>query len=104
MRIAQITDLPVVARNRLCYRQVPTNDQLGQAVAHLNNLKPSFDAVIASGDLIDHGRDEEYSVLRELLSPLQVPVFVIPGNHDNREVLLSSFADQDYAAMVWFPI
>jgi len=96
MRIAQITDLHVVARDRLCYRQVPTNDQVRQAVAHINNLKPSPDAVIASGDLTDHGRDEEYSVLRELLSPLKVPVFVIPGNHDNREALLRAFADQDY--------
>ena len=96
MRIAQITDLHVVARDRLCYRQVPTNEQLRQAVAHLNGLKPSPDAVIASGDLTDHGRDEEYSVLRELLSPLKIPVFVIPGNHDNREALLKSFADRDY--------
>ena len=96
MRIAQITDLHVVARDRLCYHRVPTNEQVRQAVSHLNNLKPSPDAVIVSGDLTDHGRDEEYSVLRELLSPLKVPVFVIPGNHDNRAALLKSFADQDY--------
>jgi 3',5'-cyclic-AMP phosphodiesterase len=94
MRIAQVTDLHVVARDRLCYGQVPTNDQVRQAVAHLSDLKPSPDVVIASGDLTDHGRYEEYLVLRELLSQLQVPV--IPGNHDNRAVLLTAFADQDY--------
>jgi 3',5'-cyclic-AMP phosphodiesterase len=96
MRIAQITDLHVVAKDRLCYRKVPTNDQLRQAVAHLNAFKPPPDAVIASGDLTDHGREEEYSVLREILSPLKVPVFVIPGNHDNREVLLKAFTAEDY--------
>lgn len=31
MIIAQITDLHVVARDRLCYRRVPTNAQLAQA-------------------------------------------------------------------------
>ena len=76
------------------YCRVPTNQQVRQTIAHLNNLKPSPDAVIASGDLTDRGRDEEYSVLRELLSPLKVPVFVTPSNHNNLEALLKCFADQ----------
>lgn len=96
MRIAQITDLHVVARDRLCYRRVPTNEQLRQAIAHINELKPSPDVVIASGDLTDHGRAEEYLELREILSDLKYPVYVIPGNHDNREMLTKAFADQGY--------
>ena len=96
MRIAQITDLHVVAKGRLCYRKVPTNDQLAQAVDHINNLSPAPDVVIASGDLVDHGREEEYLVLREILSSLRFPVYVIPGNHDNREMLTKAFADQGY--------
>ncbi len=96
MIIAQITDLHVVARDRLAYRQIPTNQHLAEAVAHLNNLKPRPDVVIASGDLTDHGREEEYAVLREILAPLHAPVFVIPGNHDRREALLKIFADQAY--------
>jgi Icc protein len=96
MIIAQITDLHVVARDRLCYRKVPTNEQLTQAVVHVNNLDPKPDAVIASGDLTDHGRPEEYELLREILSDLIPPVFVIPGNHDRRDVLLGAFASEDY--------
>jgi Icc protein len=96
MRIAQITDLHVVAKDRLCYRRVPTNEQLRQAVAHINDLKPSPDVVIASGDLTDHGREEEYLHLREILSELKFPVFAIPGNHDNRERLAKAFADTRY--------
>ena len=96
MIIAQITDLHVVARDRLCYRQIPTNAQLAEAVAHINNLVPRPDVVIASGDLVDHGRDDEYAMLRELLAKLTMPVFVIPGNHDRRDALLNAFADQAY--------
>jgi Icc protein len=98
MRIAQITDLHIVTRDRLCYRKVPTNDQLAQAVAHLNSFQPPPDVVIASGDLTDHGRAEEYQVLREILSALKAPVYVVPGNHDHREAMMNSFADQDYMA------
>ena len=96
MIVAQITDLHVVAKDRLCYRKVPTNAQLAQAVAHINSLDPRPDAVIASGDLTDHGRPDEYNLLREILSALIPPVFVIPGNHDRREVMLEAFAGADY--------
>jgi len=96
MIIAQITDLHVVARDRLCYRQVPTNAQLAEAVAHINSLAPRPEVVIASGDLTDHGREDEYAMLREILAPLAMPVFVIPGNHDRRDALMTAFADTSY--------
>ena len=47
MIIVQMTDLHVVARDRLCYRKIPTNAQLAEAVAHINTLDPRPDAVIA---------------------------------------------------------
>ncbi len=96
MIIAQITDLHVVRRDRLCYRQIPTSAQLEEAVAHLNSLAPRPEVVIATGDLVDHGREDEYEVLREILAKLTAPVFVIPGNHDRREPLLEVFSDQAY--------
>jgi len=96
MNIAQITDLHVVARDRLCYGIFPTNVHLAQTVAHINSLDPRPDAVIASGDLTDHGSSEEYQVLRELLAELIPPVFLVPGNHDRREILLEEFAGADY--------
>jgi 3',5'-cyclic-AMP phosphodiesterase len=96
MTIVQMTDLHVVAKNRLCYRRIPTNAQLAEAVAHINSLDPVPDAIIATGDLTDHGRAEEYEMLREILMDLIPPVFVIPGNHDRREMLLNAFPGNDY--------
>ncbi len=96
MLIAQVTDLHVVANGRLCYRKVPTNQQFEQAVAHINSLEPLPDVVIASGDLTDHGRPEEYQELREILAGLKPPVFVVPGNHDRRDLLMEAFADLSY--------
>ena len=103
MIIAQITDLHVVAPDRLCYRQIHTNAQLAEAVAHINSLAPRPDVVIASGDLVDHCREEEYETLREILAKLDVRVFVIPGNHDRREALLTVFADETYLPRVGSP-
>jgi Icc protein len=38
--------------------------------------------VLVSGDLADGGTPAEYERVRELLSPLPMPVHVLPGNHD----------------------
>ncbi len=40
MIIAQITDLHAAAKDRLCYRKVPTNEQLAQSITHINSLNP----------------------------------------------------------------
>ena len=40
------------------------------------------DLVILSGDLTDGGRDLECDILEAYLTVFQVPVFIVPGNHD----------------------
>ena len=96
MIIAQITDLHIVAKDQLCYGRVDTNGQLREAVSHINTLQPRPDVVIASGDLTDHGAREEYDTLKEIIMKLIPPLYMIPGNHDNRDVFMESFDDQTY--------
>src|SRR5262249_19750049 len=66
------------------------------AVAHIMKLDPRPDIVLATGDLVEAGKPEEYANLRRLLAPLSMPVFVIPGNHDARDTLRAGFADHAY--------
>jgi 3',5'-cyclic AMP phosphodiesterase CpdA len=61
MIVAQITDLHVVARGERCLVEIDTNRMLAEAVAHLNAFDPKIDVVLATGDLTDHGRPEEYT-------------------------------------------
>jgi len=59
---------------------------LRAAVEAARELRP--DAVLVSGDIAEHGADAEYAAARELLAPLgDVPLFVLPGNHDDRATL-----------------
>jgi 3',5'-cyclic AMP phosphodiesterase CpdA len=96
MLIAQVTDTHIKAAGRLAYRQVDSAQKLRNCVAHLNALDPRPDIVLLTGDLVDLGRPEEYALLREILAPLAMPLYAIPGNHDERGALRRAFADQAY--------
>ena len=57
-----------------------------------STLTPLPDAVLVSGDLAEHGTAAEYERVRELLAPLPMPVHVLPGNHDDRDVMRANWA------------
>lgn len=61
-------------------------DDLQAVIDDINLLNPEF--VIHTGDLINEGELEDFECLRhhtltvQLLEQLEVPVYVVPGNHD----------------------
>lgn len=65
----------------------------------LARFRPAIDAVVISGDIADGGTDENYALALSLLEPLRMPVFVVPGNHDDRAGMRAAFQDrQPFAA------
>jgi Calcineurin-like phosphoesterase len=61
------------------------------AVDAVRSLRLRPDALLVSGDLADTASDVEYQALRELTEPLDVPVYVVAGNHDDRQALHRHF-------------
>jgi 3',5'-cyclic-AMP phosphodiesterase len=100
--IAQISDMHVTAEGRLAYRRVDTAGHLERAVRHLLALSPRPDAVLATGDLVDAAAPDEYARLRALLAPLPMPVYLVPGNHDDRAALAAAFPDHRYLPRTGF--
>ena len=96
MLIAQITDMHVQTPGQLAYGVVDTAAYLERCVAHLNGLDPRPDLVLATGDLAHGGRANQYARLRELLEPLEIPCYLIPGNHDDRALMREYFPGHAY--------
>jgi 3',5'-cyclic AMP phosphodiesterase CpdA len=94
--LAQLSDLHIKARGELSYGVVDTAAMLRDCVKHVLALKQRPDAVAITGDLTDGGRPEEYAFLRELIAPLAMPVYLIPGNHDEAGAMRAAFADHAY--------
>lgn len=88
MIIAHISDLHVRPPGRTAYGDVDTNALLRRAVAAIGRLDPRPDCLLITGDLTDCGLDAEYAVFEDIVRPLAMPIYVIPGNHDRRDALL----------------
>ncbi|MGI9262228.1 MAG: phosphodiesterase [Woeseiaceae bacterium] len=94
MLIAQITDTHILDRAADHPSQKNREDWLRQCVADINRQRP--DAVIFTGDTVQHGQPDEYAILRELLSPLEPPLYIVPGNRDSATNLRVAFGDKPY--------
>jgi Icc protein len=94
--IAQVSDLHIKAAGKLSYRIVDTAGMLRACIAHMLAQPQKPDVVVFTGDLVDFGRPEEYAALRDLLSTLDMPVYLIPGNHDERAAMRRAFPDHAY--------
>lgn len=94
MLIAQISDTHILttASDRSAARL--RADCLQRCVADANRQRP--DAVLFTGDTVQHGQAEEYARLRELLAPLEAPLYLVPGNRDDKNEMRAAFSDKDY--------
>ncbi|GHC54184.1 3',5'-cyclic adenosine monophosphate phosphodiesterase CpdA [Alcaligenes pakistanensis] len=95
--LIQMTDPHIREEGRLAYGRLNTAPYLVRAIAHVLALPQKPDALVLTGDLTDFGRPQEYAHLRALLEPLApIPVYLMPGNHDDREQLRLSFPKHRY--------
>lgn len=94
MLVAQISDTHILARTSDHPAAELRADCLRRSVADINVQQP--DAVIFTGDTVQHGQPEEYATLCELLAPLQAPLYLVPGNRDDKANFRSAFGNKPY--------
>jgi 3',5'-cyclic AMP phosphodiesterase CpdA len=108
MIIAQITDLHVAATglppgpDAEGAANAQNGARLAATIDHINRLSPRPDAVIVTGDLADGPRPGEYEELAGHLPRLDMPVFAVPGNHDDRDAMRRLFAGAPWLSPTGF--
>ncbi|MGG2459857.1 metallophosphoesterase [Streptomyces sp. RGM 3693] len=78
--LAQLSDLHLDGGPR-------ASERARAVVSYLLGLPGTLDGVLVTGDIADHGTDDEYRQAAKLLAPLadRYPLLLCPGNHDARE-------------------
>lgn len=95
MLIAHISDFHVFAHApETSLVRADAAHAASKVVADIAAFSPPINAVMFTGDLTDGGSADDYALLRIILSPLAMPVFVVPGNHDKRDGLRAAFGSR----------
>ncbi|MBN1610591.1 MAG: metallophosphoesterase [Polyangiaceae bacterium] len=88
-RVIQLTDLHLRARLTARVRGIPVWVTLRAALAEVARQAP--DLLVLTGDLADDAKQYSYRELREALHDWMDRVRILPGNHDNRDILRATF-------------
>ncbi|WP_436643204.1 metallophosphoesterase [Microbaculum sp. FT89] len=93
MIIAQISDTHIAL-------DTPDADQrirdFEATIADINALDPLPDVIVHTGDIVHNARQDEYAEAVRILAQARAPVYVIPGNKDDRTNLRTAFSPRGY--------
>lgn len=87
MLIAQISDIHA-------HEGANSLMMLDHAMLWLGGLRP--DALIISGDISNKPYERGYELVKAAFAGLRVPIYMVPGNVDDRAALRKAFPEHDY--------
>ena len=96
IRVLHVTDPHLFADSDSSLRGTVTHSSLQNVLSHFQRSGWSADLVALTGDLIQDESREAYVRLRELMRPLDLPVYCVPGNHDVRAVMKDSLTGPEF--------
>ncbi|MFT5225124.1 MAG: Icc protein [Polaribacter sp.] len=92
LRIAQITDIHLTENDGDKLQGVDTGESLRRVLGAIGALSPRPSLIIASGDLVQTSNSKSYGRLKSIFCDMDLPVYVLPGNHDEAEMIRQHLA------------
>lgn len=89
--LAQISDTHVRVDDAGASAQL-----LKRALSQARELRA--DAILLTGDLVNDAREDEYALLADIIADPGAPLFMLPGNHDDRAMMRDAFPKHSYLA------
>ncbi len=91
-KIVWFTDPQLIPAGRINYDIDPLA-RLEACIKRIKSDHPDADACVITGDLTHWGEAEALQLLKDQLATLNMPVYLIPGNHDNRKDIQQIFPE-----------
>jgi len=92
LAVVQITDTHLFSQKHAELCGVCTDESLRAVLEALGRCQQSPDLILLTGDLVHDESRAGYMRLRELLCPLEIPIYCISGNHDDPRLMKQVFA------------
>jgi len=93
-RIVQLTDLHLYEDPEARFYEIPTRELLQEVVAHVQEHAGTVDHLVVTGDHTNDDLAVTYEAVREILQPWHDRCWFVPGNHEDRAILRSTFPDR----------
>lgn len=94
LRMIQISDTHLFGDTDKALVGVPTETSLEAVIDLIKRKAGKFDMIIHSGDLTQDYSPRGYIRLAEMLSIFNVPIYCVPGNHDDPKVMADVYPYQ----------
>ena len=95
--LLQITDIHLRAATDSRMRGVTTYETLLAVLEQVQrDTRWPPDAIVVTGDIVQDESRAGYKRFCETLEPLGIPVFCLPGNHDNPQLMTEILADTPF--------
>jgi 3',5'-cyclic-AMP phosphodiesterase len=91
VNVLQITDLHLFADPETRLKGIPTRESLEDILRQIDDSGMTFDVVVITGDLTHDEKCETYHAVRERLESRFPLCRIIPGNHDDRDLMREVF-------------
>lgn len=88
LTLVQVTDTHLAGSRGGLLAGMNTDESLERVLATLEAATVTPDLLLVSGDIADKGERGAYERLRDYLSRFDVPDVWLPGNHDDRAVMV----------------
>jgi 3',5'-cyclic-AMP phosphodiesterase len=80
--VAQITDIHLFADTQQQLLGMPTRASFQAILTQIRRLEQRPDLLLLTGDLSQDGQAASYQCIQDMLVPLDIPTYWLPGNHD----------------------
>lgn len=91
LRIVQISDVHLCSDSKRTLLGVNTHESFLAVLDLLRSEQEKIDFLVFSGDMSQDASVTAYKNIATLLQPFQVPVYCVPGNHDDPQVMASVY-------------
>jgi 3',5'-cyclic-AMP phosphodiesterase len=82
-KLIQITDTHIMDDGAPSFNDFDTSASLLQVIDNIKQSEVDADCVLLTGDLVHEATKTSYQKLADHLSYITIPLFSLPGNHDN---------------------
>ncbi len=99
LRIVQISDIHLFGNKEKTLLGVKTEESFQAVVKLLLADAMSPDLILLTGDLAQDGSEAAYLRIADALRMVQVPIYYVPGNHDDSQVMKQVYLRENISVL-----